>query len=216
MYSPPVITNPVGDAFVVFAEPCVRVLNTSLIGVSYFGFGSYINSGFIRSYVEIGRYCSIGRNVSVGLGNHNHQGLTTSPFFEQNNSGSKLPLAQENPKRRVLIGNDVWIGDSVLITSGVKIGDGAVVAAGSVVTKDVTPYMIVGGVPAKPIRERFNEDITNRLLKLRWWELKPEIIKRVMGLKSLPVIVDQLGEVDRVIGLYPINYIKILPIQIKI
>lgn len=212
MYAKPVVSKPIGGEFVVFAEPCVRILDTALSGVSYFGFATYINSGFLRSYVEVGRYCSIGRNVSIGLGNHNHQGLTTSPYFVSEDSGSSsLPLAQANPKRRVLIGNDVWIGDSVMITSGVKIGDGAVIAAGAVVSKDVPPYAIVGGVPAKLIRMRFDDDLLCRLLKIRWWELNPEIVNRVMKLRHLEVIVDQLTEVDRSSASFPINYLKVLP-----
>lgn len=80
-------------------------------------------------------------------------------------------------KRQIEIGNDVWIGDSVLILDGVKIGDGAVLAAGAVVTADVPPYAIVGGVPAKVIRYRFNEDEIEHLIKLKWWDKSEQWIK---------------------------------------
>jgi len=117
--------------YVVFAEHNVRILDCEIFGTIFFGFASYINPrGLIRSYCEIGRYCSIGRNVSIGLGNHDINSLSTSPFFEFMTPEDSLKLASKEPKRRVVIGNDVWIGDNVMIASGVTIGDGAVVAGG--------------------------------------------------------------------------------------
>lgn len=83
----------------------------------------------------------------------------------------------------IIIKNDVWIGEKVIIKGGVQIGDGAIIAAGAVVTKDVDPYTIVGGVPASPIKKRFDDDIIDALMKLRWWDLPynelKEIIKQV-------------------------------------
>ena len=83
----------------------------------------------------------------------------------------------EEFKAQIEIGNDVWIGDSAIIMDGVKIGDGSIIAAGAVVTKDVPPYAIVGGVPAKIIRYRFDEDDINFLLELSWWEKDKKWIK---------------------------------------
>lgn len=86
---------------------------------------------------------------------------------------------ENEPKRKEVgcIGNDVWIGTGAIILKGVNIGDGAVVAAGAVVTKDVPPYTIVGGVPANVIRKRFSDELTERLLAVKWWEYGPNVLK---------------------------------------
>ncbi|MBI5204619.1 MAG: CatB-related O-acetyltransferase [Nitrospirae bacterium] len=84
------------------------------------------------------------------------------------------PNASKGP---VIIGNDVWIGDSVIILPGVQVGDGAIIGAGSVVTKNVPPYTIVGGVPAKKIRDRFSDKIKEQLLQIKWWDWPEEKIK---------------------------------------
>ncbi|MDE5614956.1 MAG: CatB-related O-acetyltransferase, partial [Treponemataceae bacterium] len=95
-------------------------------------------------------------------------------------------------KGDIVIGNDVWIGYEAVIMAGVTIGDGAIIGTRAVVTKDVPPYTIVGGVPAKSIRKRFSEDVIERLLSLKWWDLPPE--------KILPMIADiQSGNLQGVI-----------------
>ena len=80
-----------------------------------------------------------------------------------------------------MVGNDVWIGYQAVVLSGVKIGDGAIIGARAVVTKDVPPYTIVGGVPAGPIRKRFDDDTIRRLQAVRWWDWEPERIRRHIG-----------------------------------
>lgn len=176
-YRAPIVVEPKGKNWCVYAEPEARILNCEIQGTVFIGFGSYINSGIIRSYAQIGRYSSIGRSVALGMGHHNLDGFSTSPYFEEYFPPSSLRLAQAEPKRRIVVGNDCWIGDGVKITSGVTIGDGAIVAAGAVVTKDVEPYEIVGGVPAKHIRYRFERDISLRLLATKWWEIDPATMR---------------------------------------
>jgi len=123
-------------------------------------------------YVQIGNYTSIARNNVFLLGMaHNYKNITTSPTL----------LWPHEYYGDIIIGNDVWIGDGVTIKGGVKIGDGAVVGAGSVVTKDVDPYTIVAGNPAKPIKKRFNDDLIEILLKLRWWDLPFEELKEIIN-----------------------------------
>lgn len=166
MKNTPIIKPINSNNWLVFAENDVKILNCEIQGVCWFGMHSYINNGFIRSHSEIGRFCSIGRNVSIGLGVHDYNNFSTHPLLS---NGKRLDSYFVDKNRRVVIGNDVWIGDRVLINSGIVIGDGCVIAAGSVVTKDIPPYSIVGGVPARFIKYRFSEDIIDKLIALKWW-----------------------------------------------
>ncbi|WP_281439984.1 CatB-related O-acetyltransferase [Agrococcus sp. SCSIO52902] len=167
---------------------------SEIFGALYLGFRSYLNSGSMtRSDVEIGRYCSIGRGVSIGLGVHDVDMLSTSPFFQAAEPLTAATLVSTDPRRRVVIGHDVWIGDGAKVASGVTIGTGAVIAAGAVVTRDVPPYSIEGGVPAKQIRWRFDESIRRRLLTLRWWEFDPALLQALVD-------ADLLASIERLEG----------------
>jgi virginiamycin A acetyltransferase len=128
--------------------------------------------------VIIGNFCSIALEVLILLGgNHSLNWISAYPFENEAINFHKRPNNfYEKSKGDVIIGNDVWIGRRVIILSGVKIGDGAVIAAGSVVTKDIPPYAIAGGNPAKTIRKRFNEDIIKALLIIKWWDWDDEKI----------------------------------------
>ena len=123
----------------------------------------------------IGKFCSIacGAKFLFTSGNHSLRSLSnySFPVFfdEWGLSGADITKAWDN-KGDIVIGNDVWIGYEAVILSGVTVGDGAVIGARAVVTKDVEPYTIVVGVPAKPIRKRFDDDVIARLLRLRWWD----------------------------------------------
>ena len=144
---------------------------------------TYFQTGSLESCSSIGRYCSIAGNLRVGDIEHPTDWLGTSPFqynaerFGWHSSANDYTALADKKyqfaKEPAVIGNDVWIGARVTILRGVKISDGAIVAGGSVVTKDVEPYTIVGGVPAKPIRKRFDDDTVKRLLALRWWRFSP-------------------------------------------
>jgi len=148
---------------------------------SCIGYGSYIANNSIIRNAKIGKFCSIGDNVRTMLGIHPTKNfVSTSPSFFSLKSPNGLILTQKqrfkehkyvdkDKKYVVEIGNDVWIGNNVLIMDGVKIGDGSVIAAGAIVTKDVEPYAIVGGIPAKIIKYRFDEVKISKLLKIKWW-----------------------------------------------
>ncbi|MEX4010442.1 CatB-related O-acetyltransferase [Neoaquamicrobium sediminum] len=136
---------------------------------------SYMNSGLVRSATEIGRYCSIGRDVTIGTGTHDHTLLSTSPALAAPDR-NVVKYADAVRRKRVVIEHDVWIGDRAIIMTGVTVGTGAIIAAGAIVTKDVTPYSIVGGIPAAPIRERFPADLVEPLLKSRWWEVPQRLL----------------------------------------
>lgn len=133
-------------------------------------------------HLVIGRFCSIACGVRFLFTSANHtlRSLSTYPFpifFEEwHLDVAHITEAWDN-KGDIRIGNDVWIGYEAVVMSGVTIGDGAIVAARAVVTKDVPPYTIVGGVPARPIRKRFDDETIARLLAVRWWEWPLEKIQ---------------------------------------
>lgn len=148
-----------------------------------YGYGSYgtpkVEHGGKQATLKIGRFCSIAGGVTILLGgNHNTQAVTTYPFYEKI---PNIPKHNES-KGDVVIGNDVWLASDCLILSGVSIGDGAVVAARAVVTRDIPPYAIVGGNPAKVIRYRFSEEIRQQLLANPWWDLPHEEIIKIAPL----------------------------------
>lgn len=143
--------------------------------------------------LKIGKFCSIacGAKFLFTSGNHSLRSLSTYTFpifFEEWGLDAKDICSAWDNKGDIVIGSDVWIGYEALILSGVTVGDGAIIGSRAVVTKDVPPYTIVGGVPAKPIRRRFDGAVIERLEKLRWWDWDIETIRR-----SIPAI--QSGDV---------------------
>lgn len=143
---------------------------------SKFGRYSYCGSDCLIVNCDIGAFCSIADNVVIGPGVHPIEHVSTSPIFltGRNVLGRNISSHEQPPPQRVRIGNDVWIGLDAKISSGVIIGDGAIVGMGSVVTKDVEPYAVVGGVPAHLLRYRFDKDTIRSLLEIRWWDLKDD------------------------------------------
>ena len=126
---------------------------------------------FIGDKLIIGKFCQIAANVRFIMNGANHatDGFSTFPFCAFGNEWQDVPLTPDY-KGDTVIGHDVWIGYNVIVMPGVQIGDGAIIASGAVVTKDVEPYCIVGGNPAKLIRKRFNDETISRLIKLAWWD----------------------------------------------
>lgn len=136
---------------------------------------------------QIGKFCSIADHCRIGMGAHTLKCLSSSPLFTQKCNGCQVMWTKTNvgdkplEKNIVVIGNDVWIGSHVLINGDVKVGNGAVIGAGAVVVKDVPPYAVVGGVPAKVIRYRFTEDVIFQLERLQWWNLPEAVLKANIG-----------------------------------
>lgn len=179
-------------------EPPLRLSDMAMHGACSMGAFSYSVSGDAY-WTKIGRYCSIARGVNIGQFNHTMNWLSTNPFQYQHSfkikSGDLFPykreydssspppglsqLAVQELSRTTTIGNDVWIGNGVKITAGVTIGDGAVIGANAVVTKNVEPYAIVGGVPAKLIRYRFDEELRKRFSEVKWWQYAPWQLKAI-------------------------------------
>jgi acetyltransferase-like isoleucine patch superfamily enzyme len=155
-----------------FEAPCQ--VNTTPAGIDFLGAYSYINGPGRFSDVSIGRYCSLAIGISCGYPEHPTDWLSTTSLLY---SGAKWafaagrwPLQEHTPVRPTTIGNDVWIGVHAFIRSGVSVGDGAVIGAHAVVTKDVEPYAVVAGNPARQIRKRFSEDTIVALQAVKWWE----------------------------------------------
>ena len=151
--------------------------------------GKYSRVGFQTKIVNatIGNFTAIGAESVIGLGQHPTDLLTShSIFYKKGNWGwhddwVKYPdgFIESKP---IKIGNDVWIGRRTMIMDGVTIGDGAIIAGGAVVTKDVPPYAVVGGVPAKIIKYKFPQEMIDRLLEIQWWNLPDEEISKVIDL----------------------------------
>lgn len=141
------------------------------IRYSKIGKYTYISAHSSVIHTSIGNFCSIAAGVAIGGGAHNIDAVSTSPVFStrKNIFGVNFGNNTFDPFKETQIGNDVWIGNRSIILQGITIGDGAVIGAGSVVTKDVEPYSVVAGNPARVLRKRFDKNTIEELLKTEWW-----------------------------------------------
>lgn len=163
---------------------------------------TYTGRNFTCWNAKIGKFCSISWNVGVGGANHDYNRISQHAFLYASQFGLIKKGQKEGYNRfesECIIGNDVWIGCNAVICRGVKIGDGAVIAAGAVVTKDVAPYTIVGGVPAKIIKRRCSEDLAARLQKTQWWNLSVETIKNNFELFNANITESNVMQIENLI-----------------
>ena len=161
----------------------VSIFNSNLGDYVYIANNTKINNS------KFGNFCSIGPNVQIGLGMHPTKLISTHPIFFSTKKQCQISFVNKDCFKELgenEIGNDVWIGANVIVLDNIKIGDGAIIAAGSVVTKDVEPYEIVGGIPAKLIKKRFSEKEIEKLLIFKWWNKDIDWIKEHSPLFNKP------------------------------
>ena len=165
-----------------------RICKNSSVVSTHIGYASYIGENVALLNTWVGRYSCIGPEVQVIRGEHpTDTFVSIHPAFYslKRQSGftyvteqlfSEYRYADAEKRYNVIVGNDVWIGAGVRLLNGIKIGDGAIIATGAVVTENVLPYSIVGGIPAKLLKKRFTEDDIDWLLQLQWWDKNEEWI----------------------------------------
>lgn len=167
---------------------------------------TYVGRNFTCWNAKIGKFCSISWNVGVGGADHDYNRISQHAFLYAPQFGI-IEKGQKQGYNRFetecIIGNDVWIGCNAVICRDVKVGDGAVVAAGAVVTKNVAPYTIVGGVPAKIIKRRCSEELALRLQKTQWWNLPIEFIKKNFDLFNSDITELSIAQMEKLIQSLP-------------
>ncbi len=168
------IENQSYDENIFFLKNSYIERGTNIGKFSYVGENSKVDFG-----TTIGKYCSIANNVLIGATIHPQKWLSTSPFQYDTWLDPSSKKKYWQIYKSTIIGNDVWIGANSVIKSGVKVGDGSIIGAGAVVTKNVPPYSIVAGVPAKVIKYRFDDKTIEKLLEIKWWNLPHEEIVKL-------------------------------------
>lgn len=186
--------------------PCVVDKILFRGGLNRFGAFSYGNVGVALYNADVGRYCSIAHEVMVGPTEHPVDWMSSHCFVFNDrgtlgHSQDFLDIVSDNRygsnNVRNVIGNDVWIGYRAFVRRGVKIGDGAIIAANATVVKDVEPYTIVAGTPAKVVRKRFDDDTIKRLEALKWWNYS--LSKQVLGNLDYSKVSESLDAIERAI-----------------
>ena len=175
-----------------FVKPTIKNPNIVVGDFTYFAdtdFEKHVTHhyDFIGDKLIIGKFCQIGAGVEFVMNGANHQmnAVSTYPFYIFGSWDQSVPSKEYLPfKGDTVVGNDVWIGQNSTILPGVHIGDGAIIGLNSVVTRDVPPYTIVAGNPAKAVRKRFDDELIDLLLKLKWWDKSIEEINALIPLLS--------------------------------
>jgi len=162
-------------------EPNVSVESNAIVLESSIGSFTYISMKTLITQASLGKFCSIGPNCLFGWGIHPSKDfVSTHPIFYSTKAQVGITFVDRDyleERKPIKIGNDVWIGANVIVLDGVTIGDGAIIATGAVVNKDVPPYAIYGGVPAKLIRYRFEQETIDFLINFQWWHKEQEWLK---------------------------------------
>jgi acetyltransferase-like isoleucine patch superfamily enzyme len=184
-----------------------KINRFSVLRNSVVGDFSFIGPSCTLLNTTIGKFCGISKGVNLGAPIHPTQFISTSPIFyrEVNGTGTRWVLGKkfDDKSGSIFVGNDVWIGFGASIMGGVTIGDGAIIGAHALVTKDVPPYAIVGGVPARVIRYRFSEEVIKLLLELRWWDIPEPKLKKHLDFFSTNVTVETICSLKSL--LFPIG-----------
>lgn len=178
---------------VIYIKPTIKNKNIVVGDFTYFGdvdFEKHVTHhyDFYDDKVIIGKFCQIAKGVEFVMNGATHQMdcVSTFPFYIFEGFKQQTPSIENfSFKGDTIVGNDVWIGQNVTIMSGVKIGNGAIIGANSTVTKDVEPYIVVGGNPAKFIKKRFDDDLIELLQNFKWWDLEIDEIQ-----KCIPILTD--------------------------
>ena len=159
----------------------VQINRRNIIEGVTIGRYSYTGANTILKTAEIGNFCSLSWNISATGNRHDYLKLTAHPVSQLTSFG----IVDENgphEKRKIIIGNDVWIGANACIMPGVKIGDGAVIGAGAIVTKDIPPFAVAAGNPARIIKYRFSDEQISDLMAIKWWNWSDEKLRENIGL----------------------------------
>ncbi|MBR0905954.1 DapH/DapD/GlmU-related protein [Bradyrhizobium liaoningense] len=163
-----------------------EVLANTRIEYASLGDYSYLGEHCEVADAVIGKFTAIANSVRIGAPNHpmgrpSQHRFTYVPEYYEPGTARDRDFFADRRGDRVIVGNDVWIGHAAILLPGVNVGDGAVIAAGAVVSRDVEPYSIVGGVPARPIRKRFADAVAASLRRIAWWDLPDELIFERLG-----------------------------------
>ena len=197
-----------GFKTVTYVKPTVKNPNIIVGDFTYFSdvfFERHVTHRY-EYYLDkliIGKFCQIASGVNFVMSGANHQmnAVTTYPFYIMEGWDQPVPPLDEMPlKGDTIVGNDVWIGENATILPGVKIGDGAIIGMNSVVTKDVEPYTIVGGTPARVIRKRFDNELIDLLLRLKWWDKEIEEINNLIPILTNSNLDFVKEEIKKVLG----------------
>ena len=172
----------------IYVKPTIQNPNISVGDFTYIAdsdFESHVTNFYpwSRDKLIIGKFCQIASGVEFVMNDANHQmnAVSTFPFYTLEGWDMKAPKAEDMPfKGDTVIGNDVWIGQNAVILPGVHIGDGAIIGANSIVGSDVEPYTVAVGNPAKPVRKRFDDELTALMLEWKWWDKSVEEINNLI------------------------------------